>query len=332
MRFIRTDRTDPHWNLAAEEYYLLSGEGDLFLLWRNGPSVIIGRNQNAYGEVDTAYTARCGIPVVRRLSGGGAVFHDLGNVNFSFLTDAREDGGIDFSRFTAPIVKTLSAMGVEAVLDGRNDLLASGKKISGNAQGTLTRPDGKRRLLHHGTLLFSADLQSLAAALRGDPDKLSSKGIDSVKSRVVNIRDLEGYCGPQRVEDFMAALADAMDGEPQLPTEAELAAIDTLAREKYDTWEWNFGHSGDFSAHRSRRYPFGKVELGFRTAHGKLEEVRITGDYFGFTDVSVLENALLGAPMTEEGILSRLTDVAVESAIHGMKKEELAALFLGLDG
>lgn len=332
MHFIRMDHTDPHWNLAAEEYYLLHGTGDLFLLWRNAPSVIIGRNQNAYSEVDTAYAAKCGIPVVRRLSGGGAVFHDFGNVNFSFLTDASEGGGIDFSRFTKPIIRALSELGVEAVLDGRNDLLAEGRKISGNAQGTICRPDGTRRLLHHGTLLFSADLSSLSAVLRGDPDKLSSKGIDSVKSRVVNILDLPGYRGPHTVEAFMTALEAAMDSTFRTPTAEEELGIDKIAAEKYKTWEWNFGLSGDFSARRSRRFPFGKVELGFRTAHGVLEEVRITGDYFGFSEVSVLENALLGAPMTEAGILAHLTDEMVEAAIHGMKKEDLAALLLGLDG
>ena len=331
MRFIRTTCTDPHWNLAAEEYYLLHGEGDLFLLWRNGPSVIIGRNQNAYGEVDTAYATEHGIPVVRRLSGGGAVFHDLGNVNFSFLTDAVEGGNIDFSRFTEPIRKALSTMGIEAVLDGRNDLTVDGKKVSGNAQGTVSREDGTKRLLHHGTLLFSADLTSLSAVLRGDKDKLSSKGIDSVKSRVTNMRDLPGYTGPLAVEDFMTALGEASGHTPDVPTSEEEAAIAKLAREKYSSWDWNFGRSGDFSARRSRRFPFGKVEIAFRADHGKLEEVRITGDYFGFSDVSLLENALLGAAMTEEGILSHLTDSLVEGAVHGMKKEELAALLLGLE-
>ena len=331
MRFIVTGHMEPQWNLAAEEYYLLNGEGDFFLLWRNAPSVIIGRNQNAYSEVDTAYAAQREIPVVRRLSGGGAVFHDLGNVNFSFLTDAQTGGNIDFSRFTAPIIKALSTMGVEAVLDGRNDLMVDGKKISGNAQGTLGRLDGTRRLLHHGTLLFSVDMASLSAVLKGDPDKLSSKGVDSVKSRVINIRDIPSYCGPQTVEDFMEALGLSSELVAETPTAEDEAAIEKLAREKYATWEWNFGRSGDFSARRSRRFPYGKVEVEFRTAHGRLEDVRITGDYFGFYDISVLENALLGALMTKEDILSRLTDELVEGAVHGMKKEELAALLLGLD-
>ena len=331
MRFIVTGHMEPQWNLAAEEYYLLNGEGDFFLLWRNAASVIIGRNQNAYSEVDTAYAAQREIPVVRRLSGGGAVFHDLGNVNFSFLTDAQTGGNIDFSRFTAPIIKALSTMGVEAVLDGRNDLMVDGKKISGNAQGTLGRPDGTRRLLHHGTLLFSVDMASLSAVLKGDPDKLSSKGVDSVKSRVINIRDIPSYCGPQAVEDFMEALGLSSELVAETPTAEDEAAIEKLAREKYATWEWNFGRSGDFSARRSRRFPYGKVEVEFRTAHGRLEDVRITGDYFGFYDISVLENALLGALMTKEDILSRLTDELVEGAVHGMKKEELTALLLGLD-
>ena len=195
MLFICHGATDPYFNLAAEEYVLEKGEGAAFLLWRNGPSVIIGKNQNAFAQLRLPFVQANHIQVARRLTGGGAVFHDLGNINFTFITDASEHDQIDFARFTAPIIANLKQFGVAATLNGRNDLLAVGRKISGNAQCVYHTEDGRRRLLHHGTLLFSADLSRLSGALQVNREKMESKGIESVVSRVANIRELPGYGG-----------------------------------------------------------------------------------------------------------------------------------------
>jgi lipoate-protein ligase A len=180
MRAIFNRSTDPYFNLASEEYLLDTSEDDVFMLWRNSPSVIVGKNQNTWEQIDAAYTEKHGIAVVRRITGGGAVFHDLGNVNFSFVTEADSSKKLNFEKFTDPVVRALSGMGVDARLDGRNDLVAEGFKISGNAECVKTGRTGRQMMLHHGTLLFCADLTRLAAALRVDPEKIKSKGIKSV--------------------------------------------------------------------------------------------------------------------------------------------------------
>ncbi len=309
---------------------------DAFLLWRNEPSVIIGKNQNAYAEINQPFVERAGIAVVRRLTGGGAVFHDLGNVNFTFLTEAG-DGGIDFSRFAAVIAESLGHLGVQAYLGGRNDLLVrdgdgAERKISGNAQCTVTLKDGRKRLLHHGTLLYRADLSSLSEALRVRAEKLEGKGIASVRSRVANLADLLENA-PDTV-DFLHLLArDAAaryGTAPRNLTAEERAVIEQLAREKYDTWEWNYGTSGSFSCVRTHRFPYGTVEAHFEADGGVLRAVRLYGDFFEESPVSALEESLVGCRLSREGLLSALASVGgAGKYVSGAQDGELASLLLG---
>ena len=253
MLMIRNPSTNPAFNLAADEYMLTQMKEEIVSLWRNDNAVIIGRNQNAIQEMDLDYIRENQITVIRRLTGGGAVFHDLGNVNFTFIQNHSAGSFNDYARFTAPICGYLRTLGLDAQLSGRNDLLVDGMKISGNAQ---TIRGG--RILHHGTLLFSLNMSKLAGALRPRPIKIESKGIQSVRSRVTNISS--HLTQPMTVEEFLAGLEDYLirtipDLTARELTQEEKAAVTKLMEEKYGTWEWNFGRSPQYAFQRSAGIP-----------------------------------------------------------------------------
>lgn len=301
--------TDPYFNLASEEYLLENAEDDIFMLWRNAPSVIIGRNQNAWSEINVDFTEKNNICVARRLTGGGAVFHDLGNVNFSFVTEAKEDTRLNFAVFTEPIIKALEKMGLKASLDGRNDIVAGGYKVSGNAQCVFRRKNGAPMLLHHGTLLFGADLSKLVGALNVSEDKIRSKGIKSVKSRVANIKDIPGYSGPDNAEDLMSFLFSRLSHIPPVEfSKEETAKIKKLRDEKFSRWEWIFGASPDHEVSKKKRFPYGSIEIMFKTKSAVIDNISMSGDFFGTEDVSVLEKKLRGCNFKKEDVLSALTE------------------------
>ncbi len=313
MRYIYNQSTDPTFNLAAEERLLTQSEDEIFMLWRNEPAVIVGRNQNTLAEIDELFIRERGIPVVRRLSGGGAVFHDLGNINFTFIRNATPSEGLDFQRFTEPIQQALQSMEVECEFSGRNDLLIKGKKFSGNAQHF-----HGGRILHHGTLLFASDMADLSGALRVAPEKYRDKAVKSVRSRVTNISS--HLPEPMEVTDFIAALMDFVSqGEaPDLMTlsEGETALIETLAEKRYRTWDWNFGSSPAYNFTRRTRTPGGLLDVHLHVKKGHIEKVRLYGDYFGVRDVSELEAMLLDCRHQRNALESRLADVPLGEFIH----------------
>ena len=230
--WIGSERTDPPWNLAAEEYLLTARSENIAMLWRNSRSVIIGKSQDLEAEVDTELAAELGIPVVRRLTGGGAVFHDLGNVNFTYIFSFEGKHEMDFAPFARLLTSALGRMGVQAELSGRNDILVDGKKVSGCAHACV-----KNRAIYHGTLLFSADLSEMERLLRYSEEKYRGKGIKSVSSRVENLsRRLNGM----DVLEFISRLSDILskDHERYSFTEEDIAAIDKLRNGKYADPNW----------------------------------------------------------------------------------------------
>lgn len=323
MKIIKQTSTDPYFNLATEQYILETMTEPTFMLWRNEPCVVIGRNQNAYGEINIEYTKEKNIKVSRRLTGGGAVFHDLGNVNFSFFDKSREENTLDFKGFTAPIIKALCDMGLNAELSGRNDITVNGYKVSGNAQCVYNG-----NILSHGCILYNADLSFVAGALNVDKEKLKSKGIDSVRSRVTNIADL--LENPMSTVDFISYLESYVDGEIYTFTDREIAEINKLNAEKYATWDWIWGRSKEYSTVNKERFPFGSVEVSLSVNNGIINDISFTGDYFSFKDVSELEKSMLGIRYDYDEILKAVFDCG--EYFSNSNPEQIAKLIYKNDG
>ena len=292
MQIIYNDSHDQYFNLAAEEYLLENSDDDIFMLWRNDRTVVVGKNQNTWAEVSTPFVRENSIGVVRRMTGGGAVFHDLGNVNFTFIC-AYGGGGIDFSRFASPIIRYLGTLGIDASLGGRNDILADGRKISGNALCVFRRSDGSERLMHHGTLLYCADLSEMSGALNVNREKLVTKGIESVKSRVANISALSEKLSGISPEEFLLDILRFAESEYGAPsrklTGEERGGISSLRDSKYATWEWNYGASPSFGNERTERFPFGTLTVMYTADRGILSDIGFFGDFFGEKDTHELE-------------------------------------------
>jgi len=316
MISIRNESKNPHFNLALEEYvfYNFDPNEEYVILWQNEPSVIIGRNQNTIEEINAKFIKENNIHVVRRMSGGGAVYHDLGNLNYTFIVNSDNDVTSNFKKFTEPVVSALSKLGVKAEFSGRNDITIEGKKFSGNAQHY-----ANRRLLHHGTILFNSDLTVVQEALSVKIDKLQSKGVKSVRSRVTNVYPyLKEKITIQEFKDILlkSILNDENYKEKEyILTDKDLKAVKTLMKEKYSTWEWNYGESPPFEVEKSHRYKGGQLSLKFNVKEGKIKDLRIFGDFFGKKDVNDIEELLKNKLYQEEVIRKALESVKLEEYI-----------------
>lgn len=332
MIFIENEGiTDPRINLALEEYALRNFRDgqDFLLFYINAPSIIIGRNQNTLEEINHEYVEQKGIHVVRRMSGGGAVYHDLGNLNFSFITDYDMKSLNNFAKFTSPVIKVLRGMGVDAELSGRNDILAEGRKISGNAQYSTTK-----RMFSHGTLLFDTELGEVANALNVKMSKIQSKGHKSVRSRVANISEF--LKEPMTTLEFRARLLKGLfeerdDFETYHLTEAEWQGVYELRDEKYGNWDWNYGRSPKFNIQRERRFPVGEIDLRLQVEKGIIEEITIFGDFFGKDPVSELQLLLTGIRYDKGAIASVLSDVDITRFFGDVAKDDFIELIYGAD-
>lgn len=315
--------TDPHFNLALEEYLLreVGTPEPLLLFYVNEPSVIIGRNQNTIEEIDTSYVQEHGIHVVRRLSGGGAVYHDLGNLNFSFITSGKDDLH-NFARFTEPVIAVLQDLGVDAELRGRSDIFANGRKISGNAQYATTA-----RMFSHGTLLYDTNLGEMLRAINPRQAAIESKAVQSIRSVVANIRELL----PQdmSITELQAALLQGLfggDAPPQLKLTAEdWAAVERLADARYRTWEWNIGRSPQYNVQKSERLPVGKLDARIQIGQGRIQSLRLFGDFSGDSPVADLEDLLIGVPYERDPLLAALADVDLTAFIGPLTTEALVS-------
>lgn len=299
--------TDPRLNLAFEEYLLreVSVDEPLLLFYVNEPSVIIGRNQNTIEEIDPDYIAANRIHVVRRLSGGGAVYHDLGNLNFSFVTNGKDDLH-NFAKFTEPVVRVLRSLGVPAELHGRSDILAEGRKISGNAQYATAH-----RMFSHGTLLFDTDLGAMLRAINPRRTEIESKAVQSIRSVVANIREM--LPNDMTIEDLRDALLRGIFGPGPIPTYdltgADWLGIEGIAETRYMLWSWNYGRSPQFNVQKSARFAAGKVDARIDVDEGRIRAIRLFGDFSGRRDVSELEAHLVGVPYERERLAAALEGI-----------------------
>ncbi len=327
MKYIDWKETDPHINLAFEEYVFnqMDKNENYFLLWQNNNAVIVGKHQNTIEEINQEYVKENDIKVVRRLSGGGAVYHDLGNLNFTFIVNEDGKEQFNFQTFTRPLVEALKTLGVNAEFNSRNDLAIDGKKFSGNSQYAK-----RGRILHHGTILFNSNLATIQSALKVKKDKIESKGIKSVKSRVTNIVDYldEEYT----LEDFKTALLKAMFENDNLEMitllEEEIQAIEQLKTEKYATWDWNYGKSPRYNLRKERKCDFGLITVLLQVEKGEIKELHFYGDYFGNGDIQELETLLIGVKPTEEVLSEILKEVVLTDYINGLDVKTLIDLIL----
>ena len=319
--------TDPRINLAIEEYVLKNMDiekDDFLLFYINQPSIIIGKNQNTIEEINTDYVEANDVLVVRRLSGGGAVYHDLNNLNFSFLTKDDGNSFSNYKKFTQPVVDALAKLGVNSELSGRNDILAEGKKVSGNAQYST-----RGRILSHGTLMFDLDIDAVVNSLKVKQDKIESKGIKSVRSRVANIIDFL----PEKitVEQFrMEILKSIFGGEENIQyyelTEQDWENIHEISKNRYQLWEWNYGKSPRFNIQKTKRFPSGGIDIRLEVNKGMIEDVTIFGDFFGVGDVSEVESLLVGTKYDRTAIAEALKDIDIPTYFGGITEEDFLQL------
>ncbi|MCL4319221.1 MAG: lipoate--protein ligase [Firmicutes bacterium] len=316
--------TDPYFNIALDTWLVREAPFDAqyLMLWQNQPAVIIGRFQNTHEEVNVDFARSHEIAIVRRMSGGGAVFHDLGNLNFSMVVPTDGYSFNDYAAFTQPVIDTLAHYGVSTELSGRNDVLVNGHKFSGNAQYRTTS-----RLLHHGTILFDADLAMVSQILTVRPDKLHSKGIKSVRSRVTNIRPY--LPGNVTLDDFRRTLLGAIAkhnggiADHWSLNETQISAVRKLQQDRFNQWDWNFGASPPFNLLGRERFPQGELDVRLYVAHNIIEHIKIYGDFLGPIAIDPLEEALLYQPYDRSLIAALLDTFPVETYLGGVTRYQL---------
>ena len=313
MKYILNPSTDPYWNMAFDEFALenLQVDEPVFYLWQNAPSVIIGLNQSAYAEVNLPFIDEEGIILARRVTGGGAVYHDLGNLNYSIV------GPLD-TMGDAPYLMTgaLIQMGLNAERSGRNDIFVDGRKCSGYAKRL-----HKNRMMIHGTLMWDVDLETLTKALSVPGSKLEAAGVASVRSRVANLKGyLSQYADVQEFKQALHQIFADVDEEIDL-TQEELDSVTRLAREKFRSWSWNYGRSPETTFQKTIKFPCGTVTAHYTLDHGVFSEILFSGDFLGAKPANELADQLLGKRPED------LQGLAASEYFDGITASELAALF-----
>ncbi|MDG4950534.1 lipoate--protein ligase [Weeksellaceae bacterium KMM 9724] len=327
MLIIESTSHDAYVNIASEEFLMKNyPDQDIFLLYVNAPSIIVGKFQNTLAEINLDYVKENNIKVVRRMSGGGAVYHDLGNLNFSFHVPHKDQDFMDFSQFTKPVVDMLNEMGVNAELVGRNDLLVDGKKFSGNAK--LSR-HGK--IVQHGTILIDSEMEILASALKVNPLKFVDKATKSTRSRVTNL--IHYLPEGTTTESFKKLLIDFILKENEHAeihsfTEDEMKEIHKLVEEKYSTWDWNFGFSPNYNFQRAIKVPAGFIEAHIEVERGgNMKKVKIFGDFFASQPIEEFEDYLIGQNHDIDFLEEHLSKIDLTQYFGKVTVEEILPLF-----
>lgn len=323
LSYLDLTTTDPSYNLAMEQYVFdcLPRDRMYFMLWQNDNAIIVGKYQNTLSEINLEAVERRGIRVVRRLSGGGAVYHDMGNLNFTFITDAASGTALDMKLFCQPVVRTLAALGVHAEVNGRNDITIDGKKFSGNSQYLR-----QGRVMHHGTIMFNSDLSVVSEALQVDPTKFQTKGVRSVRSRVTNVAD--HLDRPVSLPEFRRILLENIlrenPGQPYPLTPEDLAAVEKLREERYAAWDWNYGQSPACTVLRRRRVEgCGLVEAYISVDSGLISAIAFRGDFFSAVEPEELAPRFVGRTPDQAGFAAALEGMDVSRYFAGLQNDQL---------
>ncbi|MBS1745686.1 MAG: lipoate--protein ligase [Bacteroidetes bacterium] len=321
MLCIYHESTDPYFNVATDEYILKHIDEDCFMLWRNDNAIIVGQYQNTLAEINYDYVKENNIAVVRRLSGGGAVYHDLGNLNFSFTHTGKDSNLSDFEKFTRPIIEVIQSLGVNARFEGKNDLMIDGKKFSGNAEHI-----HKNKILHHGTILFASEMRNVSEALRINPVKYIDKAVKSIPKRVTNVS--EHLTTKISLDVFTRLLMDhVLKNFPGSRlyqfTDDDKKKILQLRDQKYATREWNFGKSPEYNFKKAIRTNGGLLEMNLEVKNSKIEAAKIYGDFFSEKGISEIENALINTMHEEKAIRKKLSSFPIEKHFRNISLDEL---------
>lgn len=324
MRIILSKKNNPFQNLATEEHLLKNFSEDVFFLYINSKSIVVGKHQNTLSEINYKFVEHNHIPVIRRLSGGGTVFHDPGNINFCFITSGAKGELVNFKKYTTPIVEFLKSIGIDAHFGGRNDILIEGCKVSGNASHVF-----KNRVMHHGTLLFNSQLKSLTQALKNDPLKFKDKAVKSVRSKVTNI--YEHLIEPKEVDTFVNELSqfivDNYSCRKYDLSDDDYKIVDKLVTEKFNTWEWNFGYSPKYELKkRIKSESNRRFEITLKVNKGVITETGIKSNATDKDRIKLLETLLKDSLHQVQSI--KTNTHSVFNHWNELKQEELIdALF-----
>ncbi|NLB32195.1 MAG: lipoate--protein ligase [Tissierellia bacterium] len=324
MIYIDTNSTNPFYNFALEYYLIHEKElpdNEIFLFWRTEPTVMIGRYQNTLEEINEKFVKENNIHVVRRITGGGTIYTDFGGWQFSLITKGKAQQ-INFNKYIKPIIDALNQMGVAGEFNSRNDLVIENRKFSGNAQ---CMRNGYT--LHHGSLLFKTDLEQMVKCLTVDDYKIISKGIKSVKERVTNISDyLSESIDTMMFKDIMVkSIMNKSKNEYKL-TDEDMAKISKIAKEKFESWQWNYGKSPKFNITKTGRFKGGKVEFRLDVNKGKIESCNLYGDFFGNVDIEEFCNSLIGVEYMKESIEEVLQNQNIDQIFYNISLEELVSV------
>ncbi|MGI6501320.1 MAG: lipoate--protein ligase [Anaerostipes sp.] len=327
MYFIESKSNDPYFNLALEQYVFdqLDRKHGYFILWQNSNTIVVGKNQNTIEEINQKFVDENGIKVVRRLSGGGAVYHDMGNINYTFIAD-KEDELFDFSKFCMPVIHALKCIHVDAQLSGRNDMTINNRKFSGNSQYTK-----ENRIMHHGTIMYDCNVDIVAKALLVSKDKFESKGHKSVRSRVTNVKEYvkDSLDTKEFYEILKSYLADEIWLNPYQLNQKDLDAIEQIKKERYSTWEWNYGKSPKYEIEKRRRFDkCGEIQVCMNVEKGYIQKLAFFGDFFSNLNSDALAKLLLDTPLKYDKIEEKLNKVNIDDYFYHLSKDEFVHLLL----
>lgn len=322
--YLESESKDPYYNLALEEFVFehLQAHDSCLMLWQNHNTIVVGKYQNTAEEINQAYVDSHQISVARRLSGGGAVYHDTGNLNFTFITDAEELENFQFEVFVQPVIRVLEKMGVKAEFNGRNDVTIDGMKFSGNSQYMK-----HGRVMHHGCIMLNSNLDHVSQALKPKEAKFESKSVKSVKSRVttINAHTDRAYA----MEEFKALLKEEVFKEKTMKTwtlsRTAMEQVQLLRNDKYVKWDWNYGKSADYHMKYEKKFAAGLVTVYMNVEDGRIKKINLYGDFFGNGEIEELETQMTGLSL-DAGLAKRLEPLQISHYMNGITAEDLAAM------